>query len=453
MSESFDCPKIIGLIDRGIIPEEWRIMVAVPKEREFKQTDARCFGKMTFEMTAYQVVTESNIAETIFKYIKHQSMTLSEEQLTKTLNRMSCPGGDHDYIYIVIDFSSWCTHFRSELVDPLFRALDDLFGVSNLYQFTHRFPLISKLLFQDRYAPPDQSSSGEPIEGARCVHGPEAWLEGLRQKGWTLASIMIILLAAYKCDTTASLLVQGDNQVIVLRIPSKQYLRERNLTPDEYTVQFLQVLEETCTKSGIVIKVPESWRSRRLLEFGRRYFLDGVQVSGAIKKATRITSEANHTILTINAIIAGLFSSGASIAGDDESPIPAYQLTPSQRNLYGKNRHRWSTNPRDPRTRTSSRNVIHIVPGPSGLAKEVSEPRELFQLFVTEEMIDAFVQFTNADIDIKNNKYKLSKFTTSQTSANEIKALLGLLIQSAALKSNHLPTRMLFDTKKKRKHL
>ncbi|CAG4938082.1 unnamed protein product [Parnassius apollo] len=310
MSESFDCREIIGLIDRGIIPEEWRIMVAVPKEREFKHTDARCFGKMTFEMRAYQVVTES-----ITKYIKHQSTTLSEEQLTKTLNRMSCPGGDHDYINIVIDFSSWCTHFRSELVDPLFRALDDLFGFSNLYQFTHRFPLISKLLFQDRYAPPDQSPSGEPIEGARCV----------------------------------------------LRIPSKQYLRERNLTPDEYTVQFLQVLEETCTKSGIVIKVRESWRSRRLLEYGRRYFLDGVQVSGAIKKATRITSEANHTILTINAIIAGLFSSGASIAGDDESPIPAYQLT---------------------------------------------------------------------------------------TSANEIKALLGLLIQSAALKSNHLPTRMLFDTKR-----
>ncbi|CAG5019356.1 unnamed protein product [Parnassius apollo] len=138
---------------------------------------------------------------------------------------------------------------------------------------------------------------------------------------------MIILLSAYKCDTTASLLGQGDNQVIVLRIPSKQYLRERNLTPDEYTVQFLQVLEETCTKSGIVIKVPESWRSRRLLKYGKRYFLDGVQVSGAIKKATRITSEANQTILTINAIIAGLYSSGASIAGDDESPIPAYQLT------------------------------------------------------------------------------------------------------------------------------
>ncbi|CAG5001726.1 unnamed protein product [Parnassius apollo] len=130
--------------------------------------------------------------------------------------------------------------------------------------------------FRDRYATPNQAGDGEPIEGPRCVHGPEAWLEGLRQKGWTLATILIILLAAHRCDTTASLLGQGDNQVIVLRIPSQRYVQERKLPPDEYTKQFLRVLEDICTASGIVIKVPESWRSRRLLEYGRRYYLDGV---------------------------------------------------------------------------------------------------------------------------------------------------------------------------------
>lgn len=51
-TETFDCKEILTLIDQGIIPEEWRVMVAVPKEREFKETDARCFGKMTPEMRA-----------------------------------------------------------------------------------------------------------------------------------------------------------------------------------------------------------------------------------------------------------------------------------------------------------------------------------------------------------------------------------------------------------------
>lgn len=326
-TETFDCKEILSLIDQGIIPEEWRMMVAVPKEREFKETDARCFGKMTPEMRAYQVVTEKNIADIIFRYIKHQSMTLSKEQLTKTLNRMSCPGESHDYINIIKDFSSWCTHFRAELLAPLFSSLDGLFGLHNIYSFTHTFPLISTLLFQDRYAPPAQDTDNYPREGSRCIRGPEAWLEGLRQKGWTLATILIILRAAHMCDTTASLLGQGDNQVIVLRIPSSTYLANRNLTSEQYTHQFLKVLEKVCIESGVVVKVPESWKSRRLMEYGRKYFMDGVQVSSALKKVPRLTSEANQAIHTINTAVAGLFASGTSIAGDDITPIPAAALT------------------------------------------------------------------------------------------------------------------------------
>ena len=96
---------------------------------------------------------------------------------------MSCPGEGHHYINIKIDFSSWCTHFRAELLAPLFQSLDSLFGFKNVYSFTHVVPLISTLLFQDRYAPPAQGLDGLPEESRRCVIGPEAWLEGLRQKG------------------------------------------------------------------------------------------------------------------------------------------------------------------------------------------------------------------------------------------------------------------------------
>lgn len=115
--------------------------------------------------------------------------------------------------------------------------------------------------------------------------------------------------------------------MIVLRIPSTQYLENRKLTSEQYTQQFLKVLEKICTESGIVIKVPESWKSRRLLEYGRKYFVDGVQVSCALKKVSRLTSDADQAIHTLNTVIAGLFSSGTSIAGDDISLIPAYMLT------------------------------------------------------------------------------------------------------------------------------
>lgn len=77
---------VLEEIKKGTIPHEWRVMVAVPKEREFKAKDARFFGKMTISMRLYQTVTEKNIADHIFKYIRHQSMTMNEEQLTRTIN-------------------------------------------------------------------------------------------------------------------------------------------------------------------------------------------------------------------------------------------------------------------------------------------------------------------------------------------------------------------------------
>lgn len=157
-TEVFNCKEILTLIDSNVIPTDWRVMVAVPKEREFKETDARCYGKMTPEMRAYQVVTEKNIADIIFRYIKHQSMTLTEEQLTKTLNRMSYPGEGHDYINIIIDFSSWCPYFRAELLEPVSTSLDQLFGFHNIYSITHKFPFnlnssLSRQIFHSRTEP------------------------------------------------------------------------------------------------------------------------------------------------------------------------------------------------------------------------------------------------------------------------------------------------------------
>lgn len=67
------------------------------------------------------------------------------------------------YVFIVLDFSSWCTNFRYELITPLSIELDRLFGLHNIYSF----PLISVLLFQDRFAPPRQGQNGDPLNGPR----------------------------------------------------------------------------------------------------------------------------------------------------------------------------------------------------------------------------------------------------------------------------------------------
>ncbi|XP_052745784.1 piggyBac transposable element-derived protein 4-like [Bicyclus anynana] len=123
-------------------------------------------------------------------------------------------------------------------------------------------------------------------------------------------------------------------------------------------------------------------------------------------------------------------------------------LQSTSRFLYGKNQHKWSSVPRSATTRTLRRNIVHFIPGPRGEARELQEPIDLFRLFITDDMLQQVVTFTNAEILTQRNKYKHESYTVSLTSLSEIKALLGLLLNAAAMKSNHLPTRILFNTQR-----
>lgn len=118
------------------MPQDWKIIIAVAKEREHKRTNARFYAKMTPEMRLYQIATEGNIADIVFRYIKEQSMTTGEEQLLRTITRMTSPHTDPTrarYKFVVIDFSSWCTNFRWEFSQEVFKDLDDLFRFDMVY--------------------------------------------------------------------------------------------------------------------------------------------------------------------------------------------------------------------------------------------------------------------------------------------------------------------------------
>lgn len=226
----------------------------------------------------------------------------------------------------MIDFSSWCTNFGWEFSQEIFKDLDDLFGFNMVYQYIHLFHLSSILIFQDRFGPPPQSGHADPVPGKKCIYGPEAWQESLRQKSWKLITIMLIQLAAEICTTTASLLGQGDNQVLLLKIPPAKVLSNKMQTEEEYINNFVNVLTTLADQAGIPIK-PLTWRSRHLFEYSRRYHFKGAQVSCALKKMSRLASEANQVIQTLNGDLSGIYSTGTSAASKDECPMNAYRVT------------------------------------------------------------------------------------------------------------------------------
>jgi len=117
---------------------------------------------------------------------------------------------------------------------------------------------------------------------------------------------------------------------------------------------------------------------------------------------------------------------------------------PSQISLRGKNGHRWSA-VAGKTSRIPMKNKFHIIQGPTGVAKQALDPLEAFILFISNTVINEIVQHTNVEICIRSENYKDKKATTSSTCVMEIKALLGLLIFSGALKNNHLNAQSLFD--------
>lgn len=113
--------------------------------------------------------------------------------------------------------------------------------------------------------------------------------------------------------------------------------------------------------------------------------------------------------------------------------------------LRGKNKHKWSTLRAKP-AKLPGRNIIHVKPGPSRNCRKLLDPLTCFELFITRDIIGKIVTYTNAEIEVQSQKYEQIRSTQSPIDGTELKALLGILVLTAALKDNHLTSRELFDS-------
>lgn len=74
------------------------------------------------------------------------------------------------------------------------------------------------------------------------------------------------------------------------------------------------------------------------------------------------------------------------------------------------------------------------------------DPLVLFSQFFTDEIVDIIVKWTNEEIGVKKENYDQLSSTQNYTCNEEIKALIGILVLTAALKDNHLSLEELFNT-------
>lgn len=120
-------------------------------------------------------------------------------------------------------------------------------------------------------------------------------------------------------------------------------------------------------------------------------------------------------------------------------------VIPPHRVIRGKNRHVWSTSKGQSSRRTSAINIVRCNRGPSRMCRNIFEPLLCFELFITDEIIQELVQWTNVEISKKRTD-SMTSATFADTNPTEIKAFIGILTLSAAMKDNHLSTVELFNS-------
>jgi len=287
--EGFDTRRIIDKICKREIPEGWKAVGLHPKEREMKM-EPRLFAILPIEVRAYFVLTEANIAKYLFKYFPQQTMNLNADQLDRRLLQMSQPdavqGKERKRFTANLDFKSWNIYWTKEAVSAIFLQIGCLFGMPYLVTFTHEFFEMA-MLFLSSFANPPENWTGRKFEHRQQCNchlwfGHHGGLEGLRQKGWTL--ITVVMLEVVKLDTGIDSLItgQGDNQVIIffirfpLGIMCSQHQLEEHFT--NAIKNYIDHILKVADGMGQHLKVDKTWVSSRVVEYGKDMLVDGSNV-------------------------------------------------------------------------------------------------------------------------------------------------------------------------------
>ncbi|UDL13998.1 MAG: RNA dependent RNA polymerase [Xiangshan rhabdo-like virus 4] len=307
MSEIGDPEVFLEDIDSNGFGGDETVVGVCPKERELKII-ARLFGLLTFKKRMYVVLTESLIATHFLKYfpeitVMNNQAELLKKQLfaTQGMAESQKPKKTAIKIVVNIDFNKWNTNMRFVETSKIFKAMDNLLGYNKLIQRTHEMFTDSILYLADGTICPD-------LMGSRLKPSPYVWrghlggIEGLRQKGWTLWTVIILKYIMQICNINAQLMGQGDNQVLICSYPASLSTEEIISTHKK----FLATLEDFISDLGPPLKREETWESTSLFMYGKFPIYKGCPQPLSMKKLSRYMRSSNVGFPTVDSSLSSL---------------------------------------------------------------------------------------------------------------------------------------------------
>ncbi|QVU21449.1 RNA-dependent RNA polymerase [Actinidia cytorhabdovirus JS27] len=326
---SIDPREFLMQVDRGEFPDDHKIIGLTPKERELNPTP-RMFSLMSHLMRVYVVITEAMLSEHVLPLFPQITMTDSLLELSKKIysnvrglqsNTVRKTKVAKRTICYSLDFEKWNGHMRLSSTGPLFESLGRIFGLPNLFKQTYKIFEESYYYLADGSYVPTFKKNGELIvEEPNSFTGHKGGMEGLRQKGWTLFTVVGLDLILSRHNCTYQIMGMGDNQVLIVTFYTNQVDDAGIISPkgiqhlkknmDDLTSDLI----DTFGDLGLPLKPLETWTSESLFLYGKYPFFKGVPLTMDLKRIMRSFPFSNDDIMTTENILNTIAGNATSAA-------------------------------------------------------------------------------------------------------------------------------------------
>ncbi|AJR28401.1 polymerase [Klamath virus] len=331
-----DWKAFLKTIDEEGLPDNALCIGLRPKERELKRV-GRFFALMSWELREYFVFTEFLIKEHYIPLFHGLTMADDMTGVIRKLLESSNGQGLDTYESITIsnhlDYSKWNNHQRYESNCHVFKVMGQFLGYPNLISRTHEFFKRSLIYFINR--PDLMMVRGDTLvnRGAAmvCWNGQAGGLEGLRQKGWSILNLLLILRLGRLRNTEIKVLAQGDNQVLNMhyKLPTHRSDQELDDCIGEVVRNNQYIMMEVdrwATRLGLIINRDETMQSADFLIYGKVPIFRGNVTIPESKRWARVNCVTNDQLPTFANIISTVSSTSLTVSHFSNSFLDAIEL-------------------------------------------------------------------------------------------------------------------------------
>lgn len=324
-----DVRKFLSTVNDEGLPRDSLVIGLKGKEREIKK-NGRFFALMSWDLREYFVMTEYLIKT--FYVPLFQGLTMADDlkSVTKKILRCTLNQGLNSYKGVSfanhVDYEKWNNHQRKEATDPVFRVMGQFLGMPELFYRTHEFFQKSLVYYGERPDLMEVRSDSLYSLGSNVVvwNGQAGGLEGLRQKGWSVVNLLVILRESQIRNTEVLTLAQGDNQVICSQYSLSEGLEGMELDEELSHIfwnnhAIMEGIRKGTEKLGLIINQKETLTSSDYLTYGKVPVVRGCIQPHEIKRYARVTCIPNDQIPSLGNSLSTVGTSSLTVAQFDVS--------------------------------------------------------------------------------------------------------------------------------------